>query len=305
MDFNLVENARIACARKIKILISIYILFILIVLVLSFLIGYPLGLFFAIPMIIFVVPISYSFIGYSFFESERIYYRDIYKAFIVESNMKKLFTDLSYNHNSGIDKNTLDSTGMIITGDILNSSDYLRGKYHGVGFIQADATISEEHQNSDGNSLVDIFVGRWMIFDFPKKFADKIEIVQNGFCAYKIPHSEQDGRPFEEYHVESPTFNKKFKIYAKDGVNVFYILDPALIDRIETLSNSYTGKLLLCFVDNKLYVGLHDYKDYFEPPSSLKKINIDKENEKVNHELRIITDFVDYLKLDKNIFTNH
>ena len=61
---------------------------------------------------------------------------------------------------------------------------------------------------------------------------------------------------------------------------------------------------MLCFVDNKLHVGLHDNKDAFEPPSPLKKLDEKKETEKIYNELKTITDFVDFLKLDKKIFTN-
>jgi hypothetical protein len=143
-----------------------------------------------------------------------------------------------------------------------------------------------------------------MVFEFPKKFAYRIEVVQKGFPAKKVPKTGRNGRKFEKQNIESSTFHKKFKIYAEDGFETFYVLDPALIDHIETLSNNYKGKLLLCFVDNKLHVGLHDNKDAFEPPSPLKKINEQEESEKINRELKTITDFVDFLKLDKKIFTN-
>ena len=166
-------------------------------------------------------------------------------------------------------------------------------------------TIQEEHTDSDGDTYyVTIFKGRWMIFEFPKKFAYRIEVAQKGFPANKVPRNGTNGRKFEKQSIESPTFHKKFKIYADDGFETFYVLDPALIDRIEKLSENINGKLLLCFIDNKLHVGLHNNKDAFEPPSPLKKLDATKENEKITGDLKTITDFVDYLKLDKNIFTN-
>ena len=46
--------------------------------------------------------------------------------------------------------------------------------------------------------------------------------------------------------------NDKFEIYAENGLEAFYVLDPAFIDRIETLSNNCKGKLLFCFIDNSI-----------------------------------------------------
>lgn len=306
MDFSAVENSRIAYAKKLKktIIICAVIFIALAVSGVSFF-G-PEGVFSVMFMVSFVIVFVYTFVSALFYKTEHNNYRKAYKTYFVEQNMKKLFTNLSYNRDLGMSKGVLDSTGMINTGDLYSSNDFTTGEYHDVDFAQADVTIKEEHTDSDGDTYyVTIFRGRWMTFEFPKKFAYRIEVVQKGFPAKRVPKTGTNGRKFEKQTIESPTFHKRFKIYAEDGFETFYVLDPALIDHIETLSDNCTGKLLLCFVDNKLHVGLHDNKDSFEPPSPFKKIDENKENDKVNRELKTITDFVDYLKLDKNIFTNN
>lgn len=237
-------------------------------------------------------------------KKDAINYRKIYKAYFVERNLRQSFTDIYYNHEQGMSKEVLKSTDMIRTGDVYRSNDFTSGKYRDVAFSQADVEIQEEHTDSDGDTTyVTIFKGRWMVFEFPKSFNFRLEVVQKWFNAHKKPSKDKTlKRKIEKISTESPTFNKKFNVYAEDGFEAYYILDPAFIDHIEKLSEAHKGKLLLCFVDNRLHVGLNDKKDAFEPPSPFKPIDEKNENQKVRTDIKTITDFVDFLKLDRKLF---
>ena len=143
-----------------------------------------------------------------------------------------------------------------------------------------------------------------MIFEFPKKFNFKLEVVSKFFGVGRVPgRNPQTGRKFEKFEVESIDFNKKFKIYAEDGFETFYLLDPSFILKIEKVSAEYDKKMIFCFVDNKLYVGINEGKDSFEPPRPSKPIDEQLEIEKVSHDIKVITDFVDELSLDRKIFS--
>ena len=232
-------------------------------------------------------------------------YRKTYKAYFVEQNLSRTFTDLKYNHDAGLDKQILRNTEMIHTGDRYSSNDLTMGKYKDVEFTQADVHIQERYEDKDGNThYATIFLGRFMIFEFPKKFSFRLEVVSKFFGAKKVPgKNPQTGRKFEKFEVESPNFNKKFKIYAEDGFETFYLLDPAFIERIEMLGDAYQKKMLLGFIDNKLYVGLDERKDSFEAPSPFKPIDEQAELEKVHKDIKVITDFVNELRLDRKIFS--
>ena len=231
-------------------------------------------------------------------------YQKLYKSYFVERNLQRFFTDIHYDHETGMPKEVLKATDMIRTGDVYRSNDFTSGKYKDVAFSQADVEIQEEHTDSDGDTTyVTIFKGRWIIFEFPKKFSFRLEVVQKWFTASKKPRENSTThRKIEKISTESTTFNKKFKVYAEDGFEAYYILDPAFIDHIEKLSDAHKGKLMLCFVDNKLHVALYDGKDAFEPPNPLKPIDEKAESEKVYHDIKTITDFVDFLKLDRKLF---
>lgn len=230
---------------------------------------------------------------------EAIAYRKAYKGYFVEQNFQKIFTDLSYTHEGGLDPEALDATGMINTGDVYTSNDLTIARYKKVGFAQADVHIQREQTDSEGKTTYyTIFKGRVMIFEFPKKFNFKLELIGKKFHAYQIPGKDHEtNRKMSKIQTESNEFNHTFKIFAQDGFETFYLLDPARIAKIQALADRYDRKLLLGFLDNQLLVAIDDGKDSFEPPRASRPINEKTEMQKVESEIKVITDFVDDLSL--------
>lgn len=226
---------------------------------------------------------------------EAVLYRKAYKGYFIERNLKNIFTDLKYTHQDGISSSLLKSTGMINTGDVYSSNDLTIAKYKNIGFVQADAHIQTESTDSDGNTTyTTIFKGRFMIFEFPKKFNFKLELIGKRFGAYRIPSKDQNtGRKMVKIETESPEFQHFYKVFGQDGFETFYILDPAFIVKLQDIAEHYKRKVLLGFYDNKMLVALNDGKDSFEPPKPYKPINEQIETEKVAKDIKIITDFVD------------
>lgn len=265
------------------------------------------GLFVILPLIflfLFVFSISYIF-ATIFTKSDKAKYNDAYKTYFVDSALKKIFTDINYLHESGFSSGVLSSTGMMRTGDVYHSNDYVSGKYKDVCFSQADVCIQDEHSDSDGNTnYVTVFRGRWMVFEFPKKFISKMSIVLKGFRGNLVPRSNLNGKKIKKMQTESITFSKKFTVYAEDGLEMFYILTPDIIQRIEDIAVEGKRKIIFCFVDNKLHVGLHNNNDAFEPPRPFKPIDENVELIKIQADIKPITDFIDSLKLDKKLFKN-
>lgn len=248
-------------------------------------------------LIIFIIPLILTS------KQSADYYR-AYKAYFVEQNLRAVFSDLYYAHDKGLPREILDSTNMINTGDRFSSNDFTSGKYKNVSFAQADASIEVEHTDSDGNSTyITIFKGRFMIFEFLKQFNFKLELVGNRFPAERIPgKNPTTGRKMQKISTESAEFNKTFKIYGEDGFEAYYILDPAFMVKIQNIADRYKNRLLLGFTDNRLLIGLNDGKDSFEPPKPSKPIDEATEHQKIATDIKIITDFVDQLSLDRKLF---
>ena len=253
---------------------------------------------------IFVGSIAYV-LTFVFTKKDKSQYIDAYKRYFVEGSLKSIFTNINYLPDVGFSHTVLSDTGMMRTGDIFHSNDYISGEYKDVHFAQADVHIQDRYTDSDGDThYVTIFRGRWMVFEFPKKFVSKMEIVQKGFRGNIVPRNSKNGKRIKKAETESLSFSKKFTIYAEDGYEMFYILTPDIIQRIEEIATGGNQKILLCFDDNRLHVGLHNNKDAFEPPSARKPIDEKTELDKMHADIKPITDFIDNLKLDKKIFKN-
>ena len=293
MTFADVETARIAYAEKSK----KYLLT-------SSIIAVAIGLITSLTShtvllygIVFGVVIFSFGAGITIFltRKEAVLYRKAYKGYFVEQNLKKIFTDLTYSHQSGISASLLSSTGMVNTGDVYSSNDLTIARYKNTGFMQADVHIQTESTDSDGNTTyTTIFKGRFMIFEFPKKFNFKLELIGKKFRASRVPIKDQTtGRKMVRVQTESTEFNHIFKIFGQDGFETFYILDPALIVKIQAIAERYKCKVLFGFYDNKMLVGIDDGKDSFEPPKAYKPINEKQEMQKVASDIKVITNFVD------------
>ncbi len=144
-----------------------------------------------------------------------------------------------------------------------------------------------------------------MFFDFTKKFHFRLEVVGNTFRPYRVPRQDQKtARKFEKIQTESTDFNKSFRIFAEDGFEAYYILDPSFMEKIQAIGETYKYQIIFGFTDNKLLVGINDGKDSFEPPKCSKPIDEKAELEKISKDIQVITDFIDKLNLDKKLFQN-
>ena len=232
-------------------------------------------------------------------------YKNAYKSYFVGQALNRTFTNIQYDHDKGITKEELAATGMMRLGSIYNSNDYVSAKYHDVSLRQADVDIKERYTDSKGNTYyITIFRGRWMVFEFPKTFSFRLQVIQKKFTAgKKAAKNKETGRNLKRISTESITFDREFMVFAEDDFEAYYLLDPAFIDHIEQLAASQKGKIMLCFKDNQLHVAVFDGKDAFEPPSPFKTIDETTETAKIEQEIKTITDYVDFLKLDHKLFS--
>lgn len=228
-----------------------------------------------------------------------------YKKTLVFSALKSIFTDLTYEPEKGLAKSIIENTGMMDLGDRYSSNDYISGKYNNVNVVQADVHIEKKTESRNSNGTTDtqwytIFQGRWMVFDFNKSFKYNLQVCQKGFYN-SIVNNWGNNIKFKKVALEEQEFNKQFKVYAQNEQEAFYILTPTMMEKIKKLSNSINGKILLCFIDNKLHVGIENDDDAFEP-SIFVKVNETKAKEKILKDIKLITDFINELDLDNDLF---
>ena len=223
-----------------------------------------------------------------------------YKNVFVLKKLQNTFDNLTYNAESGFDEEIIEQTRMMYTGDSYLSNDYISGTYKNINFEQSDihVQIEQESEDSDGNKTttwVTIFKGRWMIFDFNKKFKSNIQIVSSDFYAESSPWK------IKPINMEDIEFNKKFKIYTKNAHDAFYVLTPHFMEKIKKIDNELNCGIMLCFMDNKLHIAIDNRDDSFEY-DVYKEINEEEIEKDISKDIELITDFVNDLDLDDNLF---
>jgi hypothetical protein len=226
-------------------------------------------------------------------------FRAAYKYTFVMRALESQFTDVVYKSRTGISRKTIADTQMMDLGTSFHSEDYIRARYGDILFEQSDVLI----QQSAGKSTVTIFQGRWMIFDFNKHFRTNFQIVQKGFPNAK--HRRFFGTEnslFKKISMESEAFNEEFRVYAQNEHDAFYVITPAFMERLQNLAARNKGKLLFCFVRNRLHIAIHDGKDSFEPGSVFEPIDAQKAIRMACSEMGVVTRFINELSLDNDLF---
>jgi hypothetical protein len=136
-----------------------------------------------------------------------------------------------------------------------------------------------------------------MIFDFNKSFKANIQVISKHFSA----SSSRWGKNYNKVKMEDEEFNKMFKVYTSMEHDAFYLLTPHFIDKIKTLYKQLNAKIMLGFLDNRLHVAIDNGEDSFEY-NVLKPINEQEINDSIIKDIKLITDFVNELNLDNDLF---
>jgi len=265
------------------------------------LLGFAPLLMFALGDLTFIV----FFVGiYKLLFNE---YKRSYKRYFAHKVLSKYLKDYKYEPKhgelaSGIE-GLIKSTGMVANVKNFKTEDYVVGKYKGVDFVQADfhpKGVISTPKKPDAS----VFYGRWLIFKFPKCFAYKAGIVGRnyGFVYGALNIGLLSKSKFKRVKVESTEFNKEFMVFAENGPEVFYLLDPSLIEKIQGLGKKYMRRIVICFSDYFLQIGINDGLDLFEPSKKLTFLDEEKESAKIDAEVQPIMDLVDSLELDKKAF---
>ncbi len=228
-------------------------------------------------------------------------YKIQYKKLVVVDVFKRLFTNITYIPEKGISYNEIKSTNMVDMGNRFYSNDYLSATYNNIHFETSDVNIEEEHTDSEGHThTVTLFRGQWYIFDFNKMFKSNIEVCSKYFTANKAKGLFSSSN-LHKIELEDVDFNNNFVAYSDNDLEAFYILTPSLIQRIKDLKNRINAQIILCFVDNKLHLGVNTGKDLFEPKIS-EPVNAEKYGNETMQSTRNIINFINDLQLDNDLF---
>lgn len=192
----------------------------------------------------------------------------------------------------------------IISGDTYSSNDLITATYKGVGFRQSDVYIGDITTDSDGDRHeTTVFQGRWLVFDFNKSFDWNLQVISKGFTSAQRRGGILSFRQqrTERVKLENEEFNKRFRVFAEDEHEAFYILTPHVMEALLGLRESLNAPIMLFFTGGILHVAVYNNQDAFEG-KLFGKLNMEEEKQKVLADIRLITDFVDELALERDIY---
>lgn len=167
------------------------------------------------------------------------------------------------------------------------SNDLITAEYLDVQFKMCDIHLEEVRGSGKDKSVVTVFKGPYMEFDFNKDFIGKVQVREKSKATLFSD--------YERIEMESVEFNKVFKVYSTVDHTTFYILTPHIMEKLIELEKENHGRFYFSFIDGKMYIALDNRKDNFEL-SIVRKIN--KSVEIFEKQLSIIIDIIEEMKLN-------
>lgn len=227
--------------------------------------------------------------------------KEFKNAFVLKS-LHHFFDDINYKPEKGFNKGYIQNLGMLNTGDKFNSNDYISGTYKNIKFEQSDIHIEKKEEDEDENGDKEvawetIFKGRLMIFEFNKKFKTDVQVLSNHFGANALIWNKK----LSNVKMEDIDFNKHFTVYAESEHDAFYILTPHFMEKLKDITKKLNCGVMFGFADSRLHIAIYNSEDSFEY-NVFKPINEQEIEESIVKDIKLITNFVDELNLDNNLF---
>ena len=227
-------------------------------------------------------------------------YEKNYKHLIILEIFKKVFTNVNFFPDKGLNYDVFKTVDVIKQPDRYSTNDYMYATYNNIPFETADVHFEEKHTDSKGRTHYStIFQGQWYIFDFNKSFVSDVQIIDSRF-GYSSRNSFFNNN-FNKIQLEDIEFNDMFNTYAKNDLDAFYLLTPHTLEKLKALKYSNKGHLIFCFNNNKLHIGVNNRRNSFEP-NLYKQINVDEIEKQTLQEIYDIISFINYLDLDNTLF---
>lgn len=242
--------------------------------------------------VLFLIAIIYVIIGSTQFQK-------VVKSFkhtILSEKVKEWIKDGYYDPQGGLSQGDVYGCEFLKTADRFHAEDYVSGKIDDVPFEMCDVNLQErrvEHtKNGTRTYYVSYFVGQVYKLGFNKNFKGYVQVLESFY-----PESH---RKYKKIKMESVAFNKKFRTHTTDDHTAFYILTPQLMERIMKLEKEHPGNIGVSFIDNEMYLAIHNNKSLLSVRMFQK---IDESTlDGYKNDFNLLNDIVKELKINKNIF---
>ncbi len=256
-----------------------------------------------LPVWLGVMAVSAIAYGVFYSRFRRRYIRN-YKSMAVKACLESTYDALDYQPKKGFAEKDIADLGCMTMGNMFESEDWFSGEYDGVRFQSADVYIANMQSGGKDSSVAIYLKGRWTTFEFDKSFKTNLMIRQRGFnYAKKTGTLPGNAAPMEKIATEDKSFNYSFTVYGENAEAAFSILTPSVADSLMRLKTKMGGKMLICFIGNRLHVAYDDNKNDFEPPI-FRRVTSEKVKADLIGSCNEVAYFAESLLLERKIWKN-
>lgn len=157
---------------------------------------------------------------------------------LIQVTFGGIFEDFKYLPEQGIAQEVIDNTQMFYSGIRYQTSNLIKGVYNNIKFQQADVVYQDVNFKQDRHSEKrdsksvesDVFKGRILIIDSDKSIDGNVIIVNKHFKYLNKSYIKE--AKLIHVETEDQEFNQHYDVYSSNEHEAFYILNPAIMNRL-------------------------------------------------------------------------
>lgn len=150
--------------------------------------------------------------------------------------------------------------------DKYSSEDYFAGKYKGTPVRFAQIKLEHEKGSGKDRHEVTVFSGLALLVAMPRgQFSGKTLMVPHQISVSEWVEEKMLG--MEKADLVDPAFEKQYTVFTTDQVEARYLLDPAMVEKVQKLVEIYSATdARVSYYDDRVLVLLSCKRNLFEPP---------------------------------------
>ncbi len=253
-----------------------------------------------------LVFIVLAFLVFFYVGKEYLFYKTRFKWEVIRRMVLKLDPSLKYEMGGKVDEAYFRMSGLFRNDfDDYGGSDYIEGVIDGVPIRFSNVVVTRERTDTRGNThRYVVFAGTFIVTEFHKHFRKSVKLYPDAAEKYLgwLGAWLQELGEEKLVRMDSPAFEKHFKVVADDPVEAHYLLTPNIMERIVELRERADAPVFLSFTHDKLFIAIADGGHRFEPSlfRSLLRFELFKNT---LESLRLILGLVEELNLNRKIWT--
>ena len=189
--------------------------------------------------------------------------------------------------------------------DHYDGNDLIKGKIGGTPLEFSDLRVEKETTDSKGRKhRTTLFAGTFIVTEFHKHFRKTVKVYPDIAEKYLgvVGSWLQDVAGDKLVRMDSPAFEKEFKVVADDPVEAHYLLTPNIMEKLVRLKERAGAPAYLSFKYDKLFIAIANGGQWFEPSLFKSLLSLDIFKAYIEN-LNLVLGIVEDLNLNRRIWS--